>query len=189
LAQTTATFLDECKSAALGCVALVTGKRDAPSYFDFSQRGLVGSLIAVVLGIALAGFGPTLLGVPLPKGAATQSIVVNVVLFLAQAATAYLALRQMKRADGYVPYLVASNWITLMSAVLLLLSTLLGPLGIIVLIGVVVVAIATFINIGRLIVTLTPLQIGILFISQAVGVFIALAIIAVVLGPPAAGVV
>ena len=99
------------------------------------------------------------------------------------------ALRQMKRADGYVPYLVASNWITLMSAVLLLLSTLLGPLGIIVLIGVVVVAITTFINIGRLIVTLTPLQIGILFISQAVGVFIALAIIAVVLGPPAAGVV
>ena len=46
-------------------------------------------------------------------------------------------------------------------------------------------ALATFINIGRFIVTLTPLQIGILFVSQAVGVFLALAVVAVMLGPPA----
>lgn len=188
MAQTTATFFDEFKAAIRGCVALVTAKRDAPSYFDFSQRGLVGSLIAVVIGIAIAGFGPTLVGAPLPAGAATQSIIVNVALFLAQAATAYLALRQMGRADGFMPYLVASNWVTLISAVLLLLSMFLGALGIVILVAVVIVAITTFINIGRLIVTLTPMQIGILFISQAVGVFLALAVVAVLIGPPAAGV-
>jgi len=183
LAKTTATFLEELMAAVQGCLALVTGKRDAPSFFDFSQRGLISSLIAVILGIALAGFGPVLVGVPLPSGAATQSIIVNAVLFVAQAGTAFIALRQMGRQDGFLPYLVASN-----SAVLLLLSTLLGPLGLIILVAVVIVAIATFINIGRLIVTLTPLQIGILFISQAVGVFVALAVVAVIIGPPATGV-
>ena len=188
MAKTTATFLEELMAAVQGCLALVTGKRDAPSFFDFSQRGLIGSLIAVILGIALAGFGPVLVGVPLPSGAATQSIIVNAVLFVAQAGTAFIALRQMGRQDGFLPYLVASNWVTLVSAVLLLLSTLLGPLGLIILVAVLIVAIATFINIGRLIVTLTPLQIGILFISQAVGVFVALAIVAVIIGPPATGV-
>jgi len=188
LAKTTATFLEELMAAVQGCLALVTGKRDAPSFFDFSQRGLISSLIAVILGIALAGFGPVLVGVPLPSGAATQSIIVNAVLFVAQAGTAFIALRQMGRQDGFLPYLVASNWVTLVSAVLLLLSTLLGPLGLIILVAVVIVAIATFINIGRLIVTLTPLQIGILFISQAVGVFVALAVVAVIIGPPATGV-
>ena len=188
MAKTTATFLEELMAAVQGCLALVTGKRDAPSFFDFSQRGLISSLIAVILGIALAGFGPVLVGVPLPSGAATQSIIVNAVLFVAQAGTAFIALRQMGRQDGFLPYLVASNWVTLVSAVLLLLSTLLGPLGLIILVAVVIVAIATFINIGRLIVTLTPLQIGILFISQAVGVFVALAIVAVIIGPPATGV-
>ncbi|MBE0581633.1 hypothetical protein [Devosia sp.] len=186
MAQPTTTFLDELLAAARGCVALVLGRREAASYFDFSQRGLVGSLIATVIAIGLAGFGPLLTGIPLPAGAATQSIIVNAALFLAQAATAFIALRQMGRQDGFIPYLVASNWVTLASALLLLLSTLLGPTGIIVLVLVVVVALATFINIGRFIVTLTPVQIGILFVSQAVGVFLALAVVAIIFGAPPA---
>jgi hypothetical protein len=189
LAQPTTTFLDELMAAARGCVALLVGNRQAPDYFDFSQRGLVGSLIATVIAIGLAGFGPMLTGVSLPPGAATQSIVINAVLFVAQAATALVALRQMGRQDGFVPYLVASNWVTLASALLLLASTLLGPLGIGILVLVVILALASFINIGRFIVTLTPMQIGILFISQAVGVFLAMAVIAVIVGPgPAAAV-
>lgn len=183
MAQPTTTFLDELMAAARGCVALLVGNRQAPSYFDFSQRGLVGSLIATLIAIGLAGFGPLLTGASLPAGAATQSIVLNGVLFLAQAATAFIALRQMGRQDGFVPYLVASNWVTLASALLLLLSTLLGPAGIFILVLVVILALATFINIGRFVVTLTGLQIGILFVSQAVGVFLALAIVVVIIGP------
>ncbi len=45
-------------------------------------------------------------------------------------------------------------------------------------------AIMTFINIGRFVVTLTPLQIGLLFLSQAVGVFLALGVVAIMLPPP-----
>lgn len=186
MAQPTTTFIEELMAAARGCVALLVGNRQAPDHFDFSQRGLVGSLIATVIAIGLAGFGPLLTGVPLPPGAATQSIIINAVLFLAQAATAFIALRQMGRQDGFVPYLVASNWVTLASAILLLASTLLGPLGIGILVLVVVLALASFINIGRFIVTLTPLQIGILFVSQAVGVFLALAVVVVIMGPAVA---
>jgi len=185
LAQPTTTFLDELMAAARGCLALLVGRRDAASYFDFSQRGLVGSLIATVVGIGLAGFGPMLGGASLPAGAATQSIIINTVLFIAQAATAFVALRQMGRQDGFIPYLVASNWVPLASAVLLLIPTLLGPAGMVVLIFVAILALVTFVNIGRFIVTLTPLQIGILYISQAVGVFLALAFVAVLIGPAA----
>ena len=186
MAQPTPTFLEELTAAARGCFALLTGNRQAPAFFDFSQRGLVSSLIAVLLGVALAGFGPLLIGAPVPPGTASQSIIINLVLFVAQAGTAWIALRQMGRLDGYVPYLVASNWVTLASAVLMLLSTLLGALGLVMLVLVVILAITSFVNIGRFVVTLTALQIGILFLSQAVGVFLALAIVAMLIGVPAA---
>ncbi|MBU1307325.1 MAG: hypothetical protein KKF33_17625 [Alphaproteobacteria bacterium] len=187
MAQSTPTFLDELMAAARGCVALLTGNRQASDYFTFSQRGLVGSLIAVLIAVALAGFGPLLSGVPVPPGTASQAIIVNLLLFVAQAGTAWVALRQMGRGDGFVPYMVASNWVTLATAVLLMLSALLGPLGSVLLILVVILAIASFINIGRFVVTLKPLQIGILFLSQAVGVFLALVIVALFLGMPAVG--
>jgi hypothetical protein len=185
LAHPPAPFLEELVSALRGCLALLTGQRDASTYFDFSRRGLVGSLIGAILAIGLAGFGPMIFGLMPPPGAATQSVVINSVLFVAQAGTAFLALRQMGRQDGFVPYMVASNWVTLLSALLLLASTLLGGLAFAIMIFVVIVAIVTFVNIGRFIVTLTPIQIGILFLSQAVGVFISMAIIGFLLVPAA----
>jgi hypothetical protein len=185
LAQPNSPFFEEAASAIRGCIALITGKRDASVYFDFSQRGLVGSLIAAVVAVMLAGFGPVLFGIDLPAGTATQSVVVNAVLFVAQAGMAAIVLRQMGRQDGFIPYLVASNWVTLVSAVLLLISTLFGEVGIVLLLGIAIVALLTFINIGRFIVTLAPLQIAALFVSQAVGVFLALGIVALFLPAPA----
>jgi hypothetical protein len=185
LAYQNVSFFDELVSAARGCLALVTGKRDASVYFDFSQRGLIGSLIAVLIAMLLAGFGPMLLGFAVPRGAASQSIIINAVLFVAQAGMAYVVLRQMGRQDGFFPYLVASNWVTLLSAILLLISTIFGEAGLIMLLAIAIVALLTFVNIGRVIVTLAPLQIALLFISQAVGVFLALGIVAVLLPGPA----
>lgn len=187
MAQPNSPFFDEAANAVRGCIALITGKRDAAAFFDFSQRGLVGSLIAALVAILLAGFGPLLLGLNLPSGAATQSVVVNGVLFLAQAGMAALALRQMGRQDGFVPYLVASNWVTLVSAVLLLISMLFGQVGLVLLLGIAVMAILTFVNIGRFIVTLAPLQIALLFVSQAVGVLLAMGVVALFLPAPALG--
>jgi len=185
LAQPNQTFAEEALNAVRGCWALIVGRRDASSWFDFSQRGLVSSLVAVLLALLLAGFGPMLLGVPVPPGAPTQSIVMNGVLFVAQAAMAWLVLRQMGRQDGFVPYLVATNWVTLISGALLLLSLLFGEAGLVVLLAIVIVALMTFINIGRFIVTLKAMQIVLLFISQAVGVFLALGMLALILPMPA----
>ena len=185
MAQPNSPFFDEAANAIRGCIALITGKRDSSAFFDFSQRGLVGSLIAAVVAIMLAAFGPLVLGINLPPGTATQSVVVNGVLFLAQAGMAYIVLRQMGRQDGFIPYLVASNWVTLVSSVLLLISTLFGQAGIILLLGIAIVALLTFVNIGRFIVTLAPLQIALLFVSQAVGVVLALGIVSLFLPAPA----
>jgi len=184
LAQPNQTFIEEAINAARGCWALVIGRRDASLWFDFSQRGLASSIIAVLLALLIAGFGPMLIGVPVEAGMPTQSIVMNGALFIAQAAMAWVVLRQMGRQDGFVPYLVASNWVTLISGVLLLLSLLLGGAGLVVLLAVVIVALMTFINIGRFIVTLKAMQIVLLFISQAVGVFLALGILALFLPVP-----
>lgn len=184
MAQPNSPFFDEAANAIRGCIALVTGKREASSYFDFSQRGLIGSLIAVLAAMLLAGFGPLVLGISMPPGTATQSIIVNAVLFVAQALMAMIVLRQMGRQDGFIPYLVASNWVTLMSAVLLLISTLFGEAGLVILLAVAIVALLTFVNIGRFIVTLPPLQIALLFVSQAVGVFLALGLVALFMPPP-----
>ncbi|WIY53337.1 hypothetical protein O9Z70_02025 [Devosia sp. YIM 151766] len=184
MAQSRQTFIEEAVSAARGCLALVLGRRDAASWFDFSHRGLAGSLLAVLLALLVTGFGPLLLGLPVPAGAPTQSIVMNGVLFVAQAAMAWIVLRQMGRSDGFVPYLVASNWVTMLSGILLLFSLLFGEAGLVVLLAMVIVAMLTFINIGRFIVTLQPMQIVLLFISQSVGVFLALGVLALFLPVP-----
>jgi hypothetical protein len=185
LAQPNSPYFEEAASAIRGCIALITAKRDAAAYFDFSQRGLVGSLIAALIAVMLAAFAPLVFGFDLPPGTATQSALVNGVLFVAQAAMAYIVLRQMGRQDGFVPYLVASNWVTLVSSILLLISTLFGEAGLVILLAIAIVALLTFINIGRFIVTLAPLQIALLFVSQAVGVFVALGLVAVFLPAPA----
>ena len=186
MARPTATFLDEMTNAFRGCYALLVGNRQASTYFDFSPKGLVGSLIGVVVAIGLNAFGPMLLGFSLPPGLATQSVVISVAMFLAQAGTAFLALRQMGRQDGYLPYLVASNWVTLVTGILALVATLLGNLGVVVLLLILILAISSFINVGRYIVTLTWMQIALLFVSQVVGVLLAAAIVAMVVGLPAA---
>lgn len=170
-------------AALRGCLALLIGDRQAPTYFDFSQRGLLGSLIATVLGIGIAAFGPVLLGTSPAEGSASQTVIINLALFLVQAGMAWVALRQMGRQDGFVPYLVATNWVTFASALLLLVSAILGPLGGILLIVVVILAIASFVNIGRFVVTLAPLQIAMLFVVEAVGVFLAFGILVVMLAP------
>jgi hypothetical protein len=184
LAQSFPSFLAEAASAAKGSWSLVIGRRDAAKYYDFSPVGLVGSLIAVLIALICAGFGPMLLGFETRPGAPTQTVLMNLALFGAQALMASIVLRQNKRMDAFVPYLVTSNWITLMSGVVLLFSVLLGEAGLVVLFAVAVAAMLTFVNIGRHIMTLRGWQIAMLFVSQAVGVFLAMGIIALLLPIP-----
>lgn len=184
MAQSFPSFVAEAINAAKGTWSLVIGRRDVAQHYDFSTNGLVGSLIAVLLALVCAGFGPMLFGFPTRPGAPTQTVIMNLALFGAQALTASIVLRQIKRMDAFVPYLVASNWVTLVSGVVLLFSVLLGEAGLVVLFAVAIAALLTFINIGRHIMTLRGWQIAMLFVSQAVGVFLAMGIVALLLPVP-----
>jgi hypothetical protein len=175
LAQQQSTFIEEMMAAGRGVIGLLTGDRQAGSYFDLGQRGLLGSFIALLLITALNAVLPIILGDE------TESItrgVVTVILMLAlQIGFSIIVLRQIGRMDGLVPYLVADNWATFF---LTLIAAALAAAGVandftLIVLGVVVIIIE--VNIARLILTLPPLQIAMFLIAQLVGVSIGLVVI------------
>ncbi len=179
-----ASILEELVAAGRGVLALIVGNRQAGSYFDFSQRGLAGSFIAFLFVTALNAYLPLILGIK--ESGIGRSVIMVVILFGAQVAFSAIVLRQLKRMDGLVPYLVADNWATFF---ITLFSSTLAALGItgdvvLVLLGILVIVVE--VNIARLIVTLSPLQIAMFLVAQLVGVSIGLVLIGVLFPPSAA---
>jgi hypothetical protein len=178
--QANTTIVEEMIAAARGVLALIMGNRRAANYFDFSPRGLAGSFVAFLAVTAINAMLPPLLGASGPQASMFRSVASVAILFAFQIAFSVIALRQLKRLDGFVPYLVADNWatffVTIVSTVLVMMGFG-GDLAIIV-IGILVIIIE--INIARLIVTLSPLQIAIFLIAQLVGVSIGLLIVGMV---------
>ena len=159
-----------------GCWALITGRADAARYFDFTQHGLVGSFIALVLATGISVFGPMLLGVPSAPGAATGAALLACLLFALQIAAAYIVLRQMGRLDGLIPFIVADNWVnftvSLFGTVILVL---LGGSEVM-LFAVGIISIVIEVNIARRIITLSPMQVAtfivVQIVAQLIGVLI-----------------
>lgn len=170
------TFLEELMAAGRGVFGLLIGDRRAGGYFDYSQRGLAGSFIAFLAVTGLNATLPVILGIR-DAGGIARSVLMVAILFALQLGFSAIVLRQLKRLDGLVPYLVADNWATFF---LTLISGALAAAGIDgdpVLIVLAIVVIIIEVNIARLIVTLSPLQIAMFLIAQLVGVSIGLAII------------
>lgn len=170
-------------AAGRGVIGLVTGNRQSGSYFDFSPRGLAGSFIALLLVTALNAVLPVVLGMDVGGGVARGILMVAILLGL-QIAFSAIVLRQLKRLDGLVPYLVADNWATFFMT---LISAAIAAAGFasdftLVVLGIVVIIIE--VNIARLIVTLSPLQIAMFLIAQLVGVSIGLVLAALVIPMP-----
>lgn len=161
-------IMDELTEAARGFVALVTGNRQAASYFDFSQRGLIGSFIALIVAAAINAYGPALFGMAGPPGVATYSIILAGCLFALQLGVIHFVLRQMGRLDGFLPYLVADNWIGFFISLLTLLMLVVLRAGEFGLLVVGILAIVLEVNIARLIVTLAPMQV-VMFIGAQIG--------------------
>lgn len=177
MAQPTTTLLDELKAAGRGCLALLIGDRQASSYFDFSLRGLVGSFIAFLLVSAATAFlVPLLLGGGNPPGEATRGIISTLLLLAVKDGASWLFLRQNGRLDGFVPLLVADNWVNVFGAVIgAIVAAVAGPSDIL-LLGMGLVVIIVEVNIARLIVTLSAWQIALFIVVQlvasSVGVFL-----------------
>jgi hypothetical protein len=176
------TFIEEMMAAGRGVIGLLTGDRQAGSYFDLGQRGLAGSFIALLLVTALNAVVPIILGHE--EESITRGIITVVLLFALQLGCSVVVLRQVNRMDGLVPYLVADNWATFF---LTLISAALAAAGLandftLIVLGVVVLLVE--VNIARLIVTLPPLQIAMFLVAQLVGVAIGLVIIGFVFPMP-----
>ncbi|MEO6015153.1 MAG: hypothetical protein ABIQ30_16410 [Devosia sp.] len=173
------TFIEEMMAAGRGVLGLLIGDKRSGGYFDFGQRGLAGSFIALLLITALNAALPTLLGVE--HDSIGQNLLMVALLFVLQLGCSAIVLRQINRLDGFVPYLVADNWATFF---LTLISGAIAAAGIandftLILLGIIVIIIE--VNIARLIVTLSPLQIAMFLIAQLVGVAIGLGIISLLL--------
>ena len=173
------TFIEEMMAAGRGVLGLLTGDRQAGSYFDLSMRGLLGSFIALLLVTALNAVLPTVLGIEGPAGSITRGIAMVALLFALQVGFSAIVLRQLGRMDGLSPYLVADNWATFF---LTLISAALAAAGVandftLIVLGIVVIIIE--VNIARLIVTLSPLQIAMFLVAQLVGVSIGLWVIGI----------
>lgn len=179
-------------AAGRGVISLLIGDKRAGSYFDFSRRGLYGSFIAFLAVTALNAVLPVILGSRDP-GSVAKSILMVAILFALQVAFSAIVLRQLKRMDGLVPYLVADNWATFFLTLISAAIAAAGADADFVLIILAIVVIVVEVNIARLIVTLSPLQIAMFLIAQIIGVTIGLILIGQVfplppdvLQPPAA---
>lgn len=171
---------NEVASAARGVAALVIGDRRAGSYFDFSDRGLVGSFIAFLV-IALINTGaPLLLGIPGASGTVFRAVVTVVIVLGLQIGAAAIVLRQLKRSDALVPYIVADNWATFFLTIATTVLGLVGVGGELLLVATGIVIIIVMVNLARLILTLTVWQIVTFLVVQLISGIVALMVLTVI---------
>ncbi|WP_055047778.1 hypothetical protein [Devosia sp. A16] len=171
---------DEVASAARGVAALVIGDRRAGSYFDFSDRGLVGSFIAFLVVALINTAVPLVLGIPGASGTVFRAVATVIIVLALQIGAAAIVLRQLKRPDALVPYIVADNWATFF---LTIATTVLGLTGIggellMVVTGIVIIIV--MVNIARLILTLTAWQIVTFLVAQLISGIVALMVLTVI---------
>lgn len=170
------TLTEEFTAATRGFLALLTGNRAAPGFFDFSQRGLAGSFLALIAATLVTAYGPLLIGGSV--GSITRAVMLSAVLLALQLGVIYVVLRAMGRQDGFIPYLVADNWTTLFISVITVVGVGLLGAGDMALIVIGLVAIVVEINIARLIVTLAPMQIVMFIAAQFAAQFMGIVLFA-----------
>jgi hypothetical protein len=170
------TIIEELVAAGRGVFALLVGDKQAGGWFDFSQRGLYGSFIALLVVTAISACLPIAMGENAP-GDIARSVIGDALLFAFLAVFATIVLGQLKRVEALSPYLVAFNWAWFFLTLILSLVVAAGFDSDFALIVLAILVIVIEVNIARLIMTLSPLQVAIFMVAQLVGVLIGLAFI------------
>ena len=176
------TFVEELMAAGRGVFGLLVGDKKAGSFFDFSRRGLYGSLVAIVLIIALGAALPLILSSDHdPFGASAVQLAI---IYAAPVLFAVLVLRQNKRMDALVPFLVGYNWANFFATLILaaLFAAGIGGGLPVVIIGIALIVVE--VNMGRFVMTLPPLQIAALLVAQIVGICLASLLLLWMFPPP-----
>ena len=96
-----------------------------------------------------------------------------VIIYAAPVLFGALVLRQNRRMDALVPFLVGYNWANFFGTLILeaLLAAGIGGGLPVIVIGIALIVVE--VNIGRFVMTLAPLQIAALLIAQIVGICLA----------------
>lgn len=162
-------FIEEAIAAARGVAGLVVGNREAERQFDLTPRGLIGSLIALLLVTGVSAYLPVLMGHP---GMVLRGLFGYTLLLALQVACSAIVLLQLKRLDGFVPYLTADNWASVFVTILSTALNLVGVSDEFLSLPVAILVIVVAVNIGRLIVKLPPLQVAMFVIAQMVGAIV-----------------
>jgi len=175
-------FIEEAMAAARGVAGLVVGNRDVARHFDLTTHGLVGSLIALLLVTGISAYLPVLMGHP---GVMLRGVAGYAILLALQVCFSAIVLAQLKRLDGFVPYLTADNWASVYVTILSTALSLVGVSDEFLSFPLAILVIVVAVNIGRLIVTLPPLQVAMFVIAQMVGAVVGAFAVGLVLPLPA----
>ncbi len=175
------TIIDEMTASARGVVALLIGDKRAVGYFDFSQRGLAGSFIVMLFLVGFQAGMSMLVGGSPPSLSVYREVTILVAGVGSSMAATAMFLRQIGRLDRFAPYLTAHNWATFFMVVTATVLLLIGFPPSIILLALFAGGLTAHINIGRLLVELSPLQIFVLFVVQVIGVLIGLVVYGIIL--------
>ncbi len=159
-------FIEEAIAAGRGVAGLVVGDREVVRHFDPTIRGLLGSLIALLLITAASAYLPVLMGRP---GGVLRGILGYGLLLSLQVGFSAIVLGQLKRIDGFVPYFTADNWASVYVTIASTVLSLMGVSDEFLSVPIAVLVIVIAVNIGRLIVRLEPLQVAMFVVAQMVG--------------------
>lgn len=170
-------LIRETFDAGRGVLGLLLGQRNSARYFNLGLQGLMGSLIAFLLAVTFNAYMPALFGMTGPLDRPLASVASSLIIFAGQTGMAVLVLAQFRRLDGLVPYMVCDNWTSFFTTFASFLLLALGMNGAFAVILLTLVAIVMLVNISRLIVTLSLLQILGFIVAQMVGVMIAMLVV------------
>jgi hypothetical protein len=129
-------------------------------------------------------YAPVLVRGEAHSGGIGTGLLVSFALAAIPIALAALVLRQVKRLDGFVPFLVADFWANSFLSVVMALLLLVGLPFELTVIGLGIVVLIAEINIARLIVTLPPLQIATFVIAQFAGGLVGVMLLSMMMGAP-----
>lgn len=161
-------FILEMRAALQGVIALVGGKRDAVQHFDVSQAGLVGSFIALLLSTGICAGLPVLLGTARANGSVFEFAVSIALLLAFQIIATAVFLRSLGLQDRLIAYVIVDNWASFF--------VLLGSLSLIIMgapqglmaIAALVIGVLVLVNIGRVIIGLSPMRVAMFIAVQMV---------------------
>jgi hypothetical protein len=172
-------FFQETLSALRGCLAVLAGRRDAAEHFNLTLHGLVGSLIAIVVGNSILAITPSppMEGQPTILLNPSQALVVNFGVTAISIAVIYYYLMVVGRKNLSIPFIVVYNWGGFFNSVLLIGIDLAGITNLLAPALVAILTIYFFIKAARTIIDLPPVLVAGMIVAQLASGFVTLMII------------